>query len=147
MMPWVEVKMRLFKKCCAAAVLIALMSVVTGVVGASPLSGGITVPVMTPLTVKLDEAVTIKTAKDGGNFTATLTRPVQVDGITVIPVGSAAAGLVHKEPQRSVELNSVFVNGRQYRVTTTPVAINQKGSISSGTTFTFNLVLSVNISK
>ena len=139
--------MRFFKECCSGVALIALTSVATGVAGASPRSGGITVPVMTPLTVKLEEAVTIKTAEEGGNFTATFTRPVQVNGLTVIPAGSAAAGLVHKEPQHSIELNSVFVNGRLYRVTTSPVAINHKGSISSGTTFTFNLMLSVSISK
>jgi hypothetical protein len=139
--------MRFLKKCCSAAALIALISVAIGVAGASPRSGGITVPVMTPLTVKLEEAVTIKMAEDGGNFTATLTRPVEVNGVTVIPAGSAAAGLVHKEPQHSIELNSVFVNGRLYRVTTSPVAINHKGSISPGTTFTFNLILSLSISK
>jgi len=140
--------MRFFRKCCCSAVaLIALISVTTGIAGASPQRGGTIVPVMTPLTVKLDEALSIKTAEKDGGFTATFARPVQVNGITVIPAGSSASGLVHKEPQYSIELNSVFVNGRSYRVTTSPVAINHKGSIPPGATFTFNLTLSVSIAK
>lgn len=139
--------MRFFRKCGSAIALIALISVTTGIAGANPQRGGITVPVMTPLTVKLENAVNIKTAEEGGGFTATFTRPVQINGLTVIPAGSSAAGLVHKAPGYSIELNSVFVNGRSYRVTTSPVAINHKGSIPPGATFTFNLTLSVSIAK
>jgi hypothetical protein len=102
---------------------------------------------MTPLTVKLEEPVSIKTAEKGGGFTATFTRPVEVNGVTVIPAGSSAAGLVHNEPEYSIELNSVFVNGRSYRVTTSPVVINRKGSIPPGSAFTFNLTLSVSIAR
>ena len=139
--------MRLFRKYCSAIALVVLISVAIDTAGADSRSGRITVPVMTPLSVKLEEAVNIKTAEEGGAFTATLTRPVQVNGITVIPAGSSAAGFVHKEPQCGIELNSVFVNGRSYRVTTSPVAINRKGSVPAGTTFTFNLTLSVSIAK
>jgi hypothetical protein len=139
--------MRFLRKSCLAIALVALISVTTGVARANPQRGGTTVPVMTPFTVKVEEAVNIKTVQDGGGFTATLTRPVQVDGITVIPAGSSAAGLVHKEPQYSIELNSIFVNGRSYRVTTSPVAVNRKGLIPPGATFTFNLTLSVSIAK
>ena len=139
--------MRFFRKCCSAGALIAVISVATGIARANPQRGGITVPVMTPLTVKLEEAVNTKTAEKDGGFTATFTRPVEVNGITVIPAGSSAAGLVHKDPQYSIELNSVFVNGRLYRVTTLPVAINHKGSVPPGTTFTFDLMLSVSIAK
>ena len=139
--------MRILRKYCPAVAFIALMSITTGTAGAGPQRGGITVPVMTTLTVKLEEAVNIKTAQEGGGFTATFARPVQVNGITVIPAGSSAAGLIHKDPQDSIELNSVFVNGRLYRVTTSPVTINRKGSVPSGTTFTFDLTLSLNIAK
>jgi hypothetical protein len=141
--------MRLLRKCGYAMALAAVISVAIGAAGADPRSGRITVPVMTPFTVKLDDAVNIKTAEKGGGFTATLTRPVQVDGITVIPAGSSAAGLVNKEQQQcSIELNSVFVGGRLYRVTTSPIAINQKKiSVPPGSTFTFNLTLSVSIAK
>lgn len=136
-----------FSKGCSAVALITCISVGTAAAGANPRSDGITVPVMTPLTVKLEDPVSIKTAEKGGGFTATFTRPVQVNGITVIPAGSSAAGLVHRDPQYSIELNSVFVNGRSYRVTTSPVTINRKSSIPPGTTFTFDLTLSVSIAK
>ncbi len=139
--------MRLLSNRCLTVALIAIISVSTGAAGADPRNSGITVPVMTPLTVKLGEPVNVKTAQEGGGFTATFARPVQVNGVTVIPAGASAAGLVHKEPQYSIELNSIFVNGRSYRVTTSPVAINRKNSIPPGTTFTFDLTLSVNIAK
>jgi hypothetical protein len=139
--------MKFFRQFSSAIVLLALISVAVGASGADPRSGRITVPVMTPLTVKLDDAVNLKTAEKGGGFTATLAQPVQVDGVTVIPAGASAAGLVNKEPQFSLELNSVFVNGRLYRVTTSPIALNQKTSVRPGSTFTFNLTLSLNIAK
>ena len=139
--------MRLFRKHCSAIALVALISVAIGTAGADPRNGRITVPVMTPFTVKLDDAVNIRKDVNGRGFTATFTRPVQVDGITVIPAGSTAAGLVNREPQYSIELNSVFVNGRLYRVATSPIAINQKTSVPPGSSFTFNLMLSVSIAK
>ena len=139
--------MRFFRKSCSAVALIALMPVASGAAGANLRSGGMSVPVMTPLTVKLEDAVSIKTAERGGGFTATFTRPVQVNGITVIPAGSSAAGLVHAEPQYSIELNSVFVNGRSYRVTTSPIMLSRRSSNPPGTTFTFDLTLSVSIAK
>ncbi len=139
--------MRLFRKHCAAIALVALISITVGAAGADPRSGRITVPVMTPFTVKLDDAVNTKSAEKGAGFTATLTRPVQVDGITVIAAGASAAGLINKDPQYSIELNSIFVNGRLYRVTTSPIAINRKASVPPGSTFTFNLELSVSIAK
>ena len=111
-------------------------------------NGRMTVPVMTPLTVKLDQALSAKTAVNGEGFTATLKTPVQVDGITVIPANASAAGLVSKDGSANqMELNSVFVNGRSYRITTSPVAFNEKTSLRAGTTVTFYLVFSLNIAK
>lgn len=139
--------MRLFRKHYAAIALVALISITVGAARADPRSGRITVPVMTPFTVKLDDAVNTKSAEKGAGFTATLTRPVQIDGITVIAAGASAAGLINKAPQYSIELNSIFVNGRLYRVTTSPIAINRKASVPPGSTFTFNLELSVSIAR
>jgi hypothetical protein len=44
-----------------------------------------------------------------------------------------------------MELNSVFVHGRSYRVTTSPIAFNQKGALRAGTKFTFELMLSLSV--
>ena len=139
--------MRSFRNYCSTIAFLAVILTTISTAGADPRSGRITVPVMTPFTVKLDEAVNIKTVEKGGAFTATLTRPVQINGMTVIPAGASAAGLVTRDQHYSIELNSIFVNGKLYRVTTSPIAISQKGAVAPGTIFTFNLELSVNIAR
>ncbi len=120
---------------------------------APPLTNGghnrdskVTIPATTPLTVKLDQIVSAKIAESGGGFTVTFSEPVRVDGIIVIPAGATGAGLVSKSQNGAeMELNSVFVNGRSYRVTTSPISFNQKGSLRAGTKFTFDLMLSLNV--
>ena len=141
--------MRILRKICSLLTLAAVISTAATVKGANARAGNVTVPVMTALTVKLDEAVNAKTAANGSGFTATIKDPVQVGGVTVIPANSSAGGLVSKEPARGTELllNSVFVNGRLYRITTSPVSVSQKTTLRAGSTFTFNLVLSLNIAK
>lgn len=111
--------------------------------------GGRSVPVMTAFTVKLDQAVSAKAAANGAPFTATLKEPVQVDGQTIIPAGASAGGVMSKESPSSAELqlNSVFVNGRLYRITTEPVAIGQKAALHAGAAVTFHLTLSLNLAR
>lgn len=141
--------MRHLLKGCFAMVFAALISVAPSAEGANPRGGRISVPVMTALTVKLDEALNTKTVVNGAGFTASIKDPVQVDGIVVIPANASAGGLVNKESQSTgeLELNSVFVNGRSYRITTEPVAFNQKTNLRAGSTITFHLVLSLNIAQ
>jgi hypothetical protein len=140
--------MRFFRKGCSAITVVVLLSTAIGVEGANPHGSRITVPVMTALTVKLDEAVNARTAANGAGFTASIKDPVQVDGMVVIPANASVGGLVNKESQGSeLELNSVFVNGRSYRITTQPVSFTQKGSFRAGSTVTFYLVLSLNIAR
>lgn len=107
------------------------------------------VPVMTAFTVKLDQAVSAKTVANGTPFTATLKQPVEVDGETIIPAGASAGGLMSKESANSteLELNSIFVNGRSYRITTEPVAISQKTTLAAGSTLTFHLMLSFRLAR
>lgn len=111
--------------------------------------GGRSVPVMTAFTVKLDQAVNAKAAANGAPFTATLKEPVEVDGQTIIPAGASAGGVMNKESQNSAELqlNSVFVNGRLYRITTEPVTIGQKALLHAGAAVTFHLTLSLNLAR
>jgi hypothetical protein len=141
--------MRFFPKSSAAITLAALISVAISAEGASPHGASVTVPVMTPLTVKLDETVNARTAANRPGFTATIKNPVQVDGVTVIPANASAGGLVNKQAQAGGELvlNSVFVNGRMYRITTSPVSFSQKTNFRAGSTITFHLVLSLNIAR
>lgn len=139
--------MKLIRNCCFAIAFVLFMATAANVAGAGPRNARVTVPVMTRLSVKLDEAVNLKAANNGAGFTATFTQPVEVDGMTVIPAGASAAGLIDKEAQSSLVLNSVFVNGRSYRVTTSPVAIGRKTSLAAGSAFTFNLTLSVSVAR
>lgn len=137
-----------FRHTCCAIALALLVSLATSVEGANP-RGGITVPIMTSLTVKLDEAVNAKAAANGAGFTASIKDPIQVNGITVIPANASAGGLVNKASQNSgeLELNSIFVNGRMYRITTEPVPFNPKTNLRTGATMTFHLVLALNIAR
>lgn len=117
--------------------------------GAPNRGSRVTIPVTTPLTVKLDQVVSANTAQSGGGFTVTFSEPVKVDGMIVIPAGATGAGLVNRNLQSGaqMELNSVFVNGRSYRVTTSPVTFNQKSTLRAGTKFTFDLVLSLSVAE
>lgn len=106
----------------------------------------VTIPVTTPLAVKLDQVVSAKTAESGSGFTVTFFEPVRVDGVVVIPTGATGAGLVrNSQSSTEMELNSVFVNGRSYRVTTSPITFNPKGTLRAGTKFTFDLMLSLSV--
>jgi hypothetical protein len=110
--------------------------------------GGNSVPVMTPFTVKLDQAVSADKAANGTPFTATLKQPVEIDGHVIIPVGASVGGVVNKDPQSTqMELNSIFVNGRLHRITTEPISIRAKTPLRAGSTLTFHLVLSLNLAK
>ncbi len=115
--------------------------------GAHNRDSKVTVPATTPLTVKLDQVVSAKTAESSGGFTVTFSEPVRVDGMIVIPAGATGAGLVSRNSQNGteMELNSVFVHGRSYRVSTSPIAFNQKGTLRAGTKFTFELMLSLSV--
>ncbi len=107
------------------------------------------VPVMTAFTVKLDQAVSAKTAANGAPFTATLKQPVEVEGQIVIPAGASAGGVMTKGAPGSaeMELNSIFVNGKSYRITTEPVTVGQKAPFPAGATVTFHLMLSFNLAR
>ena len=141
--------MKSFRKRCCAIIFAALISVATSVEGANPRGDNLTVPVMTPLTVRLDEAVNAKTASSGSGFTATIKDPVEVGGMTMIPVNSSAGGLLSKGSagRGEMQLNSVFVNGRMYRITTSPVPFSQKAKLRAGSSVTFYLVLSLKIAR
>lgn len=116
-------------------------------IGANNRGSKVTIPVTTPLTVKLDQVVSERTVKSGEGFTVTFSEPVKVDGVVVIPAGASGAGFVNRNAQNGteMELNSVFVNGRSYRVTTSPISFNPKGTLRAGTKFTFDLVLSLSV--
>ena len=115
--------------------------------GANNRDNRVTIPATTSLTVKLDQVVNAETAKNDGGFTVTFSEPVRVDGMVVIPTGATGAGLVSRNSQNAteMELNSVFVNGRSYRVTTVPITFNPKSTLRAGTKIKFDLMLSLRV--
>jgi hypothetical protein len=115
-------------------------------IGANNRDGKVTIPATTPLTVKLNQVVSERTVKSGEGFTVTFSEPVRVGGMVVIPAGAAGAGFVNRNSHGTeMELNSVFVNGRPYRVTTLPISFDPKGTLRAGSKFTFDLVLSLSV--
>lgn len=141
--------MIVLRKSCFAFIVAVLVAGACRAEGANPRSGKLTLPVMTALTVKLDESLNLKSTANGAGFTASIKDPVQIDGLVVIPANSAAGGLVSKESAGSgeMQLNSIFVNGRMYRITTSPIPFHQKTNFRAGSTMTFYLVLSLNINR
>jgi len=89
------------------------------------------VPTGTAIRVSLDHAISSATSQPGDSFEATVAQPVLVDGKTVIPAGSRAAGTLLDaresgrltgRAQLQLALSSVDVNGERYDVNTTSIS-------------------------
>jgi len=96
----------------------------------------VVVPVGTTLTVRLGESVGSKISSAGQSFSATLASPVEVEGKTVIPAGSAARGtVVDAKPLGrfkggavlQIRLNSITVNGSEHSIETSALTRTEKG--------------------
>jgi hypothetical protein len=105
-----------------------LLAIVAGAVTFAGRPDPVTVPELTPIHVTLDQAVTSNESRPGDRFEATVSKPVVVDGKTVIPEGARAEGLVvDAKPsgrlmgraRLALRLESVDVSGRAYGVRTT----------------------------
>src|SRR5258708_318937 len=86
-----------------------------------------TLPAGTVITVRLKQAVGTKISSSGQSFTASVAQPVQVNGTTVIPDGSAAKGTVVESAPLGkfkggakllLRLDSVSVGNNTYAVPT-----------------------------
>jgi hypothetical protein len=96
----------------------------------------ITLPAGTVVTVRLASAVGSKLSTSGDHFSATVARPVEVDGKVAVPAGSEALGkVVEAVPQGRFKgaaelrlvLETVTVNGDSYDVKTSAVTRSLKG--------------------
>jgi hypothetical protein len=103
----------------------------------------ITIPAGTTVVVRLGETLSSKSSQAGQDFSATVARPVTVNGKTVIAQGASARGTVVDAKSMghfkggallSVSLNSVSINGRQHNIQTATVAreLQGKGKRSAG---------------
>jgi hypothetical protein len=96
----------------------------------------VTLPAGTVITVRLKEAVGTKISSSGQSFTASVAQPVQVDGKTVIPDGSAATGTVVESAPLGkfkggakllLRLDSISVGNNNYPVQTSAVGRSVQG--------------------
>jgi hypothetical protein len=147
-----EIEMRTFRTPFCAIPILLLFVCATAQEGLTLAKDGptrsskTTIPATTPFTVQLDQVVSANMT-EGRDFTVTFSEPVQVNGVLVIPAGATGAGLVSGDAQhgRQIELNSIFVNGRSYRVTTSPVMLNPKTPFHAGKRLTFGLMFALSL--
>ena len=92
-----------------------------------PKAVNITVPAGATLSVRLDRAVSTDRNRAGDRFTGSLTRPVLINGITVIPTGarvqgvvtnSASSGRLRGRAILSLALNRIEWGGQSYQTQT-----------------------------
>jgi hypothetical protein len=102
------------------------------------------IPEGTVLTVRLDKSLGSKTSQMGESFTATVANPVELEGKTAIPAGSTASGTVSVAhpagkfkggAQLGLVLQSVNINGKEYRIEAAPVTRATKGKGKRTATF------------
>lgn len=103
----------------------------------------VVVPAQTEITVRLKQVVGTKLLATGGAFSAVVSDPVQVSGVTVIPVGTMARGIVTKPGKYSPEmaLTEITLDGRSHRVSTVTVSFNEQISFPAGSETSFHLLL------
>lgn len=96
----------------------------------------VVVPAGTSLTVRLGESVGSKISSPGQSFSATLSNPIEVGGVVVVPAGAAVQGTVtDAKPlgkfkggaSLSLALNSITINGRTHAIETSSVMRAEKG--------------------
>ena len=103
----------------------------------------ITIPAGTTVVVRLGETLSSKGSQAGQDFSATIARPVTVNGKTVIAQGASARGTVVDAKAMghfkggallSVSLNSVRIDGRERNIQTATVSreLQGKGKRSAG---------------
>jgi len=83
----------------------------------------VTVPKGTAISATVGQTLATDTSKVGDTFAATLTTPVEQDGMTVIPKGAHITGRIVKvkKHELKVTLASVVVHGQSYDLETNSV--------------------------
>jgi hypothetical protein len=90
-----------------------------------------TIPAGTPITVRLQSAVSSATSNSGDRFDAVLAEPLQVNGKTVTPSGAAVTGrVVAANPSGRLQhpgmielaLSSIEIEGKSVAISTTTIS-------------------------
>jgi hypothetical protein len=103
----------------------------------------VVIPAGTALMVRLGDTLSSKDSRAGDSFSATVARPVEVNGKTIIDQGARASGTVvdakgmgHFKGGALLEirLNSVSINGREHSIQTAAFerVLQGKGKRSAG---------------
>jgi hypothetical protein len=96
----------------------------------------VTVPAGTVVVVRLGETLSSKDSQAGQGFSATVAKPVVVDGKTAIEQGASARGTVVDAKSMGhfkggalleIRLNSLTINGREHNIQTAAVERELKG--------------------
>lgn len=94
------------------------------------------IPAGHAITVRLGQSVGSKISKAGDTFAATVAQPVEVNGKVLIPQGANAAGTVADAAplgrfkggaRLRVILNTITINGKDYKVETAAAGFAAKG--------------------
>jgi hypothetical protein len=93
------------------------------------------IPVGTEITIRTNESVNSKDSNTGQLYSATVSEDVSdVSGNIAIPAGTPAklttGGAVHS-PELVLDLFSISINGKEYRVDTADVDVNSKKGIGA----------------
>ncbi len=100
-----------------------------------------TIPAGTPLEVRLERALASNQSWPGDQFAATVATPVLVEGVVAIPEGARIKGKVVEarataggagQSRLRLTLNCIMIDGRNYEVDTTDVALYGDGNSGPG---------------
>jgi hypothetical protein len=105
------------------------------VVSAVPVS--VSIPAGTPLTIRIDQHLSVKSSRAGETFTGEVVNPVLAgDNSELVPKGARVGGVVDASHRRGhfrgrslleLRLTSLTMNGTQYPLTTREMARSKKG--------------------
>jgi hypothetical protein len=105
---------------------------------AAPAATLVTVPKGTTISAKIDQALASNKNHAGDTFAAVLSSSIKVGGKTVIPKGTHITGRVvtakKKNPELTVALASVDLNGKSYRLVTDPIDASGKSPAKTDAT-------------
>lgn len=102
-----------------------------------PAPVNVTIPAGTTLAVRLDQTISVKTARPGDGFSGEIVDPIIAsDGSDLVPKGARVRGVVDAAHRRGhfkgrsileLRLTSMELNGQEYRLRTSDVLRSKKG--------------------
>jgi len=101
-----------------------------------PVPPPLVVPANTSITVVLDQSLSSKTATNGQSFSATVSTPVAIDGVTAIPKGAHVVGVVNDAKAAGrfkggasldITLTNLNIDGTDYAIDTSTHDMTSKG--------------------